>query len=120
MSNNPETIAVAANSSTNKKYSSGKSPSVASNSKNVVIEVHETSNIATNTLYYKVGIIENGKISWGKDHSFDKGFNPSVAINDEGMITTVHETTNTVTSSLYYRLGKVDTNKKEINWSTDL
>ena len=105
-------------SSTNKKYSDGKYPSVAANSNGIVVEVHETSNIGTYTLYYKVGIIEGGKISWGDDQSFDKGFKPSVAITNEGVVTTVHETTNSITSSLYYRLGQVE--GKKIIWSDGL
>lgn len=94
------------------KYSNGYVPSIAINSSNIVVEVHETSNVVTNSMYYKVGTINGQTIDWGGDEKYDSGKQPSVAINDSGVVVEVHKSQSFDT--LYYRVGQI--NGKKISW----
>ncbi|UUC44950.1 hypothetical protein [Flavobacterium cerinum] len=94
-------------------YSEGFHPSIALNNKNIVVEVHETSNIVTNSMYYKVGTLKDDSIEWwGKDEKYDSGVQPNVAINDYGVIVEVHKSQSY--DKLYYRVGKL--NGQSIKW----
>jgi hypothetical protein len=95
------------------KYSNGYHPSIAVNNNNVVVEVHETSNILTDSLYYKVGTILNGEtVDWGEDDKYDSGKQPSISINDYGVVVEVHKSESI--NTLYYRVGQI--NDKKIQW----
>ncbi|THF47899.1 hypothetical protein E6C50_15820 [Flavobacterium supellecticarium] len=94
-------------------YSDGFSPSVAINNKNIVVEVHETSNILTHSMYAKVGLVNGSTIEWwGKDEKYDTGVQPCIAINDYGVLVEVHKSQSH--DVLYYRVGKL--NGKTISW----
>ena len=87
------------------KYSNGYHPSIAINNKNVVIEVHETSNLITNSIYYKIGAISGNSIDWGGDHKYDNGKQPCVSMTDNGVVLEVHKSQSHDT--LYYRVGQI-------------
>lgn len=96
-----------------RKYANGGyNPSVAINKNNVVVEVHETSNIFTNSMYYNVGIVNGEKVDWGEDEKYDSGKQPCVSINDMGVVVEVHKSQSHDT--LYYRVGQI--RGKKIDW----
>lgn len=95
-------------------YSNGYNPSIALNNNNVVVEVHETSNVFTNSLYYKVGQVNGSTVDWGGDNKYDSGSQPQVAINDNGDVVEVHKSQGFDT--LWYRVGKI--NGKSISWGS--
>jgi hypothetical protein len=88
------------------RYDTGKSPDIALNNGNVVVEVHESQ--GTNTLWYRVGKVNGKEIKWEnneKSVKYDDGVQPSVAINNNGLVVEVHKSENFHT--LYYRVGRV-------------
>lgn len=93
------------------KYDDGLTPAVAMtrNGSGVVVAVHLTSNIFTNTLYYHVGQVDPAKksMSWGPAHDYDSGAAPHIALNDAGAVVEVHKSQNFDT--LWYHAGAVDT-----------
>lgn len=94
-------------------YSEGFRPAIALNNKNLVVEVHETSNLFTNSMYYKIGTLNDNAIEWwGDDEKYDSGVQPNVAINDYGVIVEVHKSQ--AHDQLYYRVGKL--NGQSIKW----
>lgn len=95
-----------------KSYSNGYNPSIAINNNNIVVEVHETSNIITNSMYCKVGSVNGNSIDWGDDSKYDSGKQPSVAINDNGVVVEVHKSQGA--NTLWYRVGQI--NGKKIDW----
>jgi len=97
-----------------KKYSNGYNPSIAINNNNLVVEVHETSNVVSNSMYYKVGTVNGNSIDWGNDGKYDTGKQPSVAINDHGVVVEVHKSQGPDT--LWYRVGQI--NGKSIDWGS--
>lgn len=95
------------------KYSSGYHPAVAIRNDGTIIQVHETSNVLTNSLYYKIGKINGSRIDWwGGDQKYDSGRQPSVAVNDKGVVVEVHKSQSF--DKLYYRVGQIEGNK--ISW----
>ena len=87
------------------KYSNGYHPSITINNKNVIVEVHETSNLITNSMYYKVGTISGNSIDWGGDHDYDNGKQPCISMTDNGIVVEVHKSQSHDT--LYYRVGQI-------------
>lgn len=96
------------------KYSNGYHPSIAINNQNIIVEVHETSNVLTNSMYCKVGVLNGSTIEWGGDDKYDSGVQPNVAINDNGVVVEVHKSQGY--NQLYYRVGKI--NGKSVSWSS--
>lgn len=97
------------------KYSNGNHPNIAINNKNIVVEVHETSNILTSSMYYKVGHVDGTNISWGNDEKYDSGLQPCVAINDNGVVVEVHKSQ--AYNELYYHVGQIQSNNT-IKWGS--
>lgn len=100
-------------------YDNGKSPDIALNDRNVVVEVHESQN--HNTLWYRVGRVNGSTINWEKNndkesHEYDKGVLPSVAINDNGLLVEVHKSQGAY-NTLWYNIGDVAGN--EIKWRNE-
>ena len=98
------------------RYDTGKSPDIALNNGNVVVEVHESQ--GTNTLWYRVGKVNGKEIKWEnneKSVKYDDGVQPSVAINNNGLVVEVHKSESHDT--LWYRVGKVNGDK--IDWENN-
>ncbi|MEH1842371.1 MAG: NUDIX hydrolase [Nostoc sp.] len=90
------------------RYDTGRSPDIALNNGNVVVEVHETQGLGS-TLWYRVGDVKGKEIQWrNKDKSvkYDNGVQPSVAITDDGLVVEVHISQG-LKNTLWYRLGTV-------------
>ena len=96
------------------RYDTGKWSDIALNNKNVVVEVHNTTD--SKSLYYRVGKVDGRKINWGESHYYDKGVEPSVAITDDGLVVEVHKSQG-AKNTLWYRVGNVEGN--EIKWRND-
>ena len=92
------------------KYDSGVNASVAKHG-NVVVAV--SSSGYYNTLWYKVGLIKDNNIEWGKSYHYDNGLNGSVAIKGNTVVA-VHKSKSYDT--LWYRVGIIDSNTKTISW----
>jgi hypothetical protein len=98
------------------RYDQGRSPDIALNNKNVVVEVHESE--SQNTLWYRIGQVEGKAITWrndGKSTKYDNGVEPSVAITDNGLVVEAHKSQSHDT--LWYRIGQVEGNT--ITWRND-
>ncbi|HEX9982115.1 MAG TPA: hypothetical protein VGF69_02525 [Thermoanaerobaculia bacterium] len=87
-------------------------PTVAVNSKGVVVEVHE----AGNNLRYRIGALAGTTLTWQEDtHAVtDSGGNPSVAIDDDGHVVVVYQSSLTKLSS---RTGTYDKDSAAITWN---
>ena len=95
-------------------YDTGTSPSIALNNENVVVEVHKSEN--HDTLWYRVGRVEGGRINWEKNNGkesteYDKGVQPSVAITNDGLVIEVHKSQTEGEDTLWYHVGKVNGDK---------
>jgi hypothetical protein len=90
-------------------YDDGVQPSVAITNDGLVVEVHKSQTY--DTLFYRVGRVNDDKIDWGKyegnkSHKYDDGVQPSVAITNDGLVVEVHKSQSHDT--LWYQVGRVD------------
>lgn len=95
------------------RYGEGKTPSVAVNSKGVVVELH-----GSGQLWYHVGSLQahNQSISWGDSKKYETGTSPCVAINNRGQIIEVHESEGLL-RRLWCNVGNADLSTRTILWS---
>ncbi|WP_196891969.1 phosphatidylinositol-specific phospholipase C domain-containing protein [Aureivirga marina] len=105
------------NWSESKKFDDGLAPSVAMNDNNVVVEVHETSNIFTSDLWYHVGVHNGNSVSWSQSHKYDKGVHPSIAINNQNQVVEIHKSEGN--SGLFSRVGTVNPSNGTISWKNN-
>ncbi len=99
------------------EYDLGITPSCATNSSGIVVEVHHTEATDSDTLWCHLGMIEDRFVDgWRRGNAvqYDEGIEPSVAMNDRGQIVAVHHT-NGSGDHLYYRVGQIGA--KGIIWS---
>ena len=88
-------------------------PSICTNNNNTVVQVNSSAGLR-DELYYQVGKVKAGKISWGNRDRYDYGLYPRVAINNHGTVVEVHESQ--VQRNLYYHVGVVNTFSQKIEW----
>ena len=97
------------------------------NDVDLILEVHREYG-APNGLWYMVGELKGGKISWRDDvHYHYNSAAPSVAIDNEGRVVVVHKSSeklpgfeNLAHDSLWYRVGHLNPGNGTISWhSTD-
>ncbi|MCW8329251.1 hypothetical protein MD588_10580 [Photobacterium sp. SDRW27] len=83
------------------QYDDGQTPSVAIDSSNRVIEVHQSQNHST--LWCRMGALEGKEVSWGDSHQYDTGVSPSVTMAPNNKVVEVHQSENH--NTLWYRVG---------------
>jgi hypothetical protein len=95
---------------------SGWNPSVAL-SGSTVVEVHNGHKNAFGPMYYRIGTITNGSISWEPTNPpYDSGVNPQVTVLGSTVIE-VHNGQN-APGKLWYRVGQITgSTTKTINWN---
>jgi hypothetical protein len=111
---------------TNAKYDTGVSPTVAVTGNGIVVEVHPSSGLITNDLWWSTFSLngtgaptrlQHAKIS-GLGLKNDTGFNPSVAVNNNGFVVEVHCAVppgNFIGGKLWYWIGVLQSDNS-INW----
>jgi hypothetical protein len=107
---NPSALSI--NWGNSSQFDDGGNPSVALNNGGVAVEVHETSNLINNKMWYRVGRLEGNTLQWGPSRDYDEGRTPSVALNNNGLAVEVHKSQGHDT--LWYRVGRV--NGDRIDW----
>lgn len=89
------------------QYDRGKTPSVAINNNNVVVEVHKSE--GAETLWYQIGevtgLLEIAGWGRGRATQYNNGEIPSIAINDKGTVVEVHKSEGN--NTLWYRTGYI-------------
>ncbi|KZV90930.1 hypothetical protein EXIGLDRAFT_837495 [Exidia glandulosa HHB12029] len=98
------------------KSDSGSNPSIARNSRGMVVEVHDDG--GSNLWYWSGKIASDGTVTWLRHGKYDSGKNPAVALNDDGWLVEVHQSS--TLSKLWSHTGRVDANTGEITWSSGL
>ena len=106
----------------------GMEPAIAINRAGTVVEVHETSLLSSNRMYYRVGRadVRGQTIDFGQAIYFGVGKRPRVALNepganDGGVVVEVHETSNRVwPSRKYCRVGTIDPVSRTISFGSNL
>jgi hypothetical protein len=97
-------------------FDTGYDPSVALTNDEVVVEVHGSRRSTSGYLYYHVGKLNGGDISFPKNAirvGKDQGSDPSIALNQKNHIVEVHVG---ASSKLYYRVGLLQPDKFEVDW----
>jgi hypothetical protein len=95
------------------QYDSGATPAIAK-SDNVVVEVHSSG--YSQKLWYRVGVINDTKINWGKSYHYGKGGRPKVAIMGNTVVE-MHDTECFVGFCiLEYRVGELNAETKSVQW----
>ncbi|MEW9503338.1 hypothetical protein [Jeotgalibacillus marinus] len=98
-------------------YDSGKDPYITTLQDGRVLEVHGTSNLANDSLWYNLGSFEDGKINWTKNEQFDGfGKDPLAIQLDNGSIFTIFEGTRGNNNPIWHRTGEMNGN--EIKWTS--
>ncbi|MDA0120879.1 hypothetical protein [Vibrio sp. T11.5] len=98
--------------SANKKYTTGRFPSVAVLKKNIVVEVHESEK--TPYLWSSIGDVKGSVINFSSFQKLFKGVSPSIVrVNDETVILTYNESM--ASSNIFYRIGTIL--KDKIRWT---
>jgi len=117
--------------STPVKYDTGDQQGVAVNSSGVIVEVHKSEGFFGSTLWYHIGRLNAGKVTWGKVQVIDQSSIPhgalttwpSVALtNDNYVIVVFSEGRFRSDGKLYYQVGKVDPTgsvDQSIEWLTE-
>jgi hypothetical protein len=97
----------------------GSSPSVAINTEGLIVEVHDSGDSSTPTLWYWIGKLDpDGKtIHWLNNDKYDNGCYPTVALSDSGDVIETHQA-NRSDARLFQRVGKVvvNNNVPSIQW----
>jgi hypothetical protein len=103
--------------STPVKYDTGDQQGVAVNSSGVIVEVHKSEGFWGSTLWYHIGRLNAGKVTWGKVQVIDQSSIkpsalttwPTVAItNDNYVIVAFSGGRFRSDGKLYYQIGRVD------------
>jgi hypothetical protein len=109
----------------NSSIGSGIRTSVAAHRSGLVLEVHNTDNRYTNTIWYHVGKRDGPGVNWGPSRVAANGYAPAVTISKEGYVILVHGTSQygdaLYDSDLNYRVGKIDPHgdqNQSIQWLT--
>jgi hypothetical protein len=91
----------------------GVNPSVCVNSKQQVVEVHE-SEAGNHSLWYWTGKLSaNGTVTWQRHGRYGTGTTAAVALNDDGWIVEVHKSQDH--DRLWYQVGRLTTDL-DIAW----
>jgi hypothetical protein len=125
-----QTFAQTLNWSTPVKYDTGDQQGVAVNSSGVIVEVHKSEGYFGSTLWYHIGSLVAGKVTWGKVQKIDQSSIPGSALstwpsvaltNDNYVIVVFSEGRFRPDGKLYYQVGKVDPTgpvDQSIDWLT--
>jgi hypothetical protein len=116
--------------STPVKYDTGEQQGVAVNSSGVIVEVHKSEGFYSSALWYHIGRLNAGKVTWGKVQVIDIPVDldplstwPSVALtNDNYVIVVFSDGRFRSDGKLYYQVGKVDPTgsvDQAIKWLTE-
>ncbi|WP_196894331.1 hypothetical protein [Aureivirga marina] len=103
-------------------YDSGQWPIVAMNDNGVVVEIHETSNVMNDFIWYHVGIWNENKMEFGSSHKlykddlYSQGAKPSITINNNNQVIVIYESYGSTPVSIHYNIGTVNLATKEIDW----
>jgi hypothetical protein len=106
---------------TNSKYDSGVHPTVAVNKNGIIVEVHPSSTLVTNDLWWTTFQLNGTSAPKQLKHAKlekDTGFNPSVAINNNGIVVEVHcslPAGNAIGATLWYWIGRLNSSNS-IDW----
>lgn len=85
------------------RYDSGIRTSVAVTAEGRVVEVHESE--GPRTIWYHVGTLRDGVVSWGPSRKYDNGQRPAVAASGTTVVE-VHESEGN--SGLWYHVGRIE------------
>lgn len=107
------------------RYDAGRYPQVAMNDSGTIVEVHESDNLASHRLYYRVGH-EIGTdrapyyytIIWDSGAGgidYDAGRRPHITIDSAGNVVEVHQASSD--NNLHYRRGRVNNSGTRIDWA---
>lgn len=100
----------------NTKYDKGYSPAcIGLNNNNILVEIHESSTLASDALRYCVSKVSEKGIAWGSMNSHTKGHKPCIAINDDGTVIELHSSS----SNLFFSIGEINKNNDDILWKND-
>jgi hypothetical protein len=125
-----QSFAQTLNWSTPVKYDKGDQQGVAVNSSGVIVEVHKSEGFWGSALWYHIGRMVAGNVTWGKVQTIDRSSIPgsvlttwpSVALtNDNYVIVVFSEGRQRTDGTLYYQVGKVDPTgpvDQSIDWLT--
>jgi hypothetical protein len=125
----PQSLAQTLNWSDPVKYDKGDQQGVAVNSSGVVVEVHKSQGYWGSLVWYHIGKLNAGKLTWGKVQLIDQSSIPAalptwptVALtNDNYVIVVFSSNRERAKGKLYYQVGKVDptgTVDQSIDWLT--
>lgn len=90
----------------------GRNCRVAINNEGRVVEMHQS--LTHRRIYSRVGVVKEGKISWGECQRVEDGMNPAVALLDDGTVICVYLTSSQGSYSSYSRVGFVKVESKAI------
>lgn len=90
----------------------GRNCRVAINNEGTVVEMHQS--LTQRRIYSRVGVVKEGKISWGECQRVEDGMNPAVALLDDGTVICVYLTSSLGSYSTYSRVGFVNVESKTI------
>ncbi|OZG72631.1 hypothetical protein BTA51_13965 [Hahella sp. CCB-MM4] len=94
-------------------YGKGIYPSIATNTSQIVIDVHQSQ--ASETLWYQVGSLEGGYTAFGESRQYDTGRYPCITLNNKGVIVEVHESDG-FSNNMWYHVGVVNSDNMSISW----
>lgn len=99
------------------EYDNGVYPNLAVNSKQMFLEVHQSS-YANPKVWYHLGTANGMTVDWSGSTFLDNGFSPSVALNDSGFAIEAHRAPTMTPSWDLVKLGWFSYYKMRLSYKT--
>jgi hypothetical protein len=99
-------------------FDTGVKPSIAANTNNDVVEVHESDGLSSNMWYHVGRVASNEIVSWGGSNKYDTGARPAVAVSGDNVVE-VHQSS-LLSGKLWYHVGVLNANAKTVEWGPSI